>query len=60
MERYAASEIVIDGSVYRNYVVEVSDGRLSAMYKLDAELPNTKWYRRIEFEHGLLVRLIDL
>ncbi len=60
MERYAASEVVADGTVYRNYVVEVSGGRMTALYKLDAELPNTKWYRRIELEHGRLVRLIDL
>ncbi len=58
MVRYAASSVVIDGVIFHNYVVELHDDTLLRSYKLEAELAQAQWVRRIEIVDGKLTKIV--
>lgn len=58
MTKYAASSVVIDGVEHRDYVVEFMDGILLRSFKLETELPQVQWVRRIEICGGRLVSVV--
>ncbi len=43
MRRVAAHELLIDGQMLRQAVVEIAEGRVVNYYTFDRELPMTEW-----------------
>lgn len=43
MRRVAAHELLIDGQMLRQAVVEIAEGRVVNCYTFDRELPMTEW-----------------
>lgn len=43
MRRVAAHELLIDGQMLRQAMVEIAEGRVVNYYTFDRELPMTEW-----------------